>query len=195
VVSVSDVLTDIDPAELSDDTMPPDKKPKRTEAQKAKRREYERSRRAASGGTGRGPGRPRGKQALTSRIEALLDTLAAVWAIRDDECATVLAAQSHAIAVGLNDWAMKDPKVYRMLAKMLDGGGAGALAFALWPLAAQIGDHHLRPAIERRQQAIAEAQAQADAFDWVEATEQAVPEPAGPEPEPERFIPGNIVQD
>lgn len=189
---MTDVLTDIEPDELANDSVPTQPKPRKPRAPRTD--EQKAARKAASPSPNRG-GRPR-KQPLTSRIEALLTTLAAVWVIRDPECATVLADQANAIAVGLNDWAMKDPKVYRMFAKMLDGGGAGALAFALWPLAAQMGDHHLRPAIERRQ-ALAAEQAAAREMDWVEATEDAIPEAATftPEPEPERFIPGNIAQD
>lgn len=174
------LVSDIETDELPADTMPPEPKPPRKRdrtAEYAKRKT-------------RGPGRPR-KQNLTSQIEALLTTLALVWAIRDEDCAVVLNDQAHDIAAGLNAWAQHDPKVYRMLSRMLEGGGAGALAIALWPLGMQVAQHHVVPTIERRRQLLNE---QREAMDWDGEPSEPL-DVVGDHVPAEVFIPGNIVQE
>lgn len=192
--ATAEALTDIEPDELEQDTAP---EPDSREARNARRRE----RYAAKKGGNVRPTGPRrstpqkrvGQRNLTSEIEALLELLAGVWMIRDDECGSVLMQQSHDIAAGLNAWAQRDPKVYAMLIRWLDGGGAGALAFAFWPLAMQVANHHIVPAIERRRELIAERQA---AFDeqWIEP-EPLVTEANVPSESAERFVPPNVIPD
>lgn len=98
------------------------------------------------------------RQSLTAPIEVLLVTGGQVWSIRDDECGPALVAQAHEIAVGLNAWAQQDPRVYKYLSTLVNGGGAGGLVLAIWPLAVQVANHHVLPAIQRRRDLIAEAQ-------------------------------------
>lgn len=103
--------------------------------------------------------RRRGKKpdSLEGPIREMLTAIGTVWhateASRDHApptCGAVLLEQSRAIAKALNAVAMDDPSVYRWLHSLtMMGGGWGAVAFAILPVAQNVVGRHVVPAIER----------------------------------------------
>lgn len=89
------------------------------------------------------------KPSLESPINAMLQMVGRVWSVRDDVCGGALLAQAPMIAQQLNALAQTDPKVYRMLSRMMSGGGWGGVILATWPVAASIAEHHIRPGLAK----------------------------------------------
>lgn len=94
---------------------------------------------------------------LEGPIREMLKAIGTVWhateASRDHApptCGGVLLQQAGPIAKSLNAVAMDDPSVYRWLSSLvLMGGGWGAVAFAVLPVAQNVVGRHVVPAIER----------------------------------------------
>lgn len=94
---------------------------------------------------------------LEPQIREMLKVIGTVWhateAARDHApptCGAVLTQQAPAIAKALNAVAADDPSVHRWLSSIvLMGGGWGAVAFAVLPVAQNVAGRHVIPAIER----------------------------------------------
>jgi len=159
---MADVIAEVTPEDLT-----PDEQPKPRRKRKTDNRPTTRAGRAAASRA------RRERESLAAPFQAFLEMGASIWMIRDPECGGVLQEQAGAIADGMNVWAQSDPKVYRVMSRWLEGGGAGALIIAVWPVAAQLADHHVAPAIER----IRERRAERELETWEEPTAEA-PAPA-----------------
>lgn len=102
-------------------------------------------------------GRGKKPETLEGPIREMLKAIGTVWhvteASRDHApptCGGVLLQQAPAIAKSLNAVAMDDPSVYKWLHSItMMGGGWGAVAFAVLPVAQNVAGRHVIPAIER----------------------------------------------
>lgn len=66
----------------------------------------------------------------------------------DPTCGAILIDQAPAIAAALNAVAQDDESVYRWLSAMMTGGGWGAVAFAMLPVAQAVVATHALPALQ-----------------------------------------------
>lgn len=126
----------------------------------------------------------------------MLKAIGAVWhateASRDHApptCGAVLLQQAPAIAKSLNAVAMDDPSVYRWLSSLvMMGGGWGAVAFAVLPVAQNVVGRHVIPAIER-------ARYRGQVATEFEPGEYGTPDETGPQPPPEEpWQPPNVIE-
>lgn len=115
----------------------------------------------------------------------------------DPTCGAILVEQSPAIAKALWNVAQDDESVYRWLSMMMSGGGWGAVAFAVLPVANAVISTHAMPALQsaaerRRRRAISRP----EPVVFPESVE-AEPENPGPYSEPEETWrpPNEIVDD
>ena len=135
------------------------------ERREARNRKDRERRAAAKSPAKRGPGRPRGSRnktpprnkSLEAPLREMLFAIGGVWgtteAFRDHAdptCGEVLQDQAPDIARALNAVAQDDPSVYLWLDRMMTGGGWGAVAFAVLPVAQAFAGNHVLPAIQRR---------------------------------------------
>lgn len=161
-------MSEVEERLAPDVTPTTDRRGQSSKERREDRNRKDRERRAAAKSgttTRRGPGRPRGSKnktpprnrSLEAPLREMLFAIGGVWgtteAFRDHTdptCGEVLQDQSGQIAKALNAVAQDDPNVYLWLDRMMTGGGWGAVAFAVLPVAQAFAGNHVIPAIQRR---------------------------------------------